>query len=166
MEANLVMQMKNKAPRMIPVPNEVTVIGRQRNCDFRIPLESVSRRHCQVHCDNEGVILRDLGSRNGTLLNGMRMSHEEQVLRPGDRIEIGPIAFVLQVDGQPDSDSLRAQQPAAQESPLDVNPVTEDDALGGDEFADGLGDSGDLDILDLDELGDLDDLDDLDLDDI
>ena len=166
MKATLVMQLKDKAQKIIPVPNEVSVIGRQRNCDFRIPLESISRRHCQVQCNNKGVVLRDLGSRNGTLLNGTKISNAERVLQPGDEIKIGPITFILQIDGRPESDSLGARNPAPKETPSDTHAVIEEEDLGGDEFEDGLDDSGDLDISDLDDLDGLDGLDDLDLNDI
>jgi pSer/pThr/pTyr-binding forkhead associated (FHA) protein len=166
MEANLVMQLKDKAQKVIPVPKEVSVIGRQRNCDFRIPLESISRRHCEVHCDNDNVVLRDLGSRNGTLLNGAKISNAERVLQPGDEIKIGPITFILQIDGQPDNQSLESKPPAPEAASSDPHVVIEEDGLGGDEFGDELGDSGDLDISDLDDLDDLDGLDDLELDDI
>jgi pSer/pThr/pTyr-binding forkhead associated (FHA) protein len=164
MEANLVMRMKNKAPRVIPVPNEVSVIGRQRNCDFRLPLESISRRHCEVHCDNDGVAVRDLGSRNGTLLNGTKISNVEQAVQPGDQIKIGPITFVLQIDGQPKCDSPEEpQKPAPEEFPSGTHAAVEEGGLSDDAFEDAFEDSGDLDISDLD---DLDGLDDLDLDDL
>ncbi len=166
MEANLVMQIKNKAQKVIPVPNKVSVIGRQRNCDFRIPLESISRRHCEVQCDNDGVVLRDLGSRNGTLLNGTKISDTEQVLHPGDQIKIGPITFILQIDGQPENNALGSEQPAPQDAPSDTFAVVDQDDLGGDEFEESPKDSEDIDALDLDDLDDLDGFEDLDLDDI
>jgi len=60
---------------------------------------SVSRRHCQFNRD-EGVLkIRDLGSRNGTYLNGKRI--DEAVIQAGDYIEVGPLKFVLQIDGEP-----------------------------------------------------------------
>jgi pSer/pThr/pTyr-binding forkhead associated (FHA) protein len=163
MEANLVMQLKNKAPKTIAVPSEVTVIGRQRNCDLRIPLDSISRRHCEVHCNTQGVVLRDLGSRNGTFLNGAKISNKEQVLHPGDRIQIGPITFVLQINGQPARESANTQPQTPQKSPSDTDFAVEEDDLGDNQLKEGLDDSGDLDMIDLDGL---DDLDDLDLDDL
>jgi pSer/pThr/pTyr-binding forkhead associated (FHA) protein len=44
--------------------------------------------------------LRDLGSRNGTILNGKPV--DEAVVKAGDSIKIGPLVFVLQIDGQPE----------------------------------------------------------------
>ncbi len=159
MEANLVMRVKNKAQRVIPVPNEVSVFGRQRNCDFRIPLESISRRHCEVHCDGEGVVLRDLGSRNGTLLNGTKIRNTEQVLQAGDRIGIGPITFVLQIDGLPRCESGETPQPAPNESPSGTHAAVQEVGLSDDAFEEALDGSGDLDLSDLDDLDGLDDLD-------
>ena len=48
MDANLVLLANGASRRVFPLSNAVTVIGRRRNCDLRIPLESVSRRHCQL----------------------------------------------------------------------------------------------------------------------
>jgi pSer/pThr/pTyr-binding forkhead associated (FHA) protein len=60
---------------------------------------SVSRRHCQLNYDGGVLKIRDLESRNGTYLNGKRI--DEAVIQAGDSIKIGPLTFVLQIDGQP-----------------------------------------------------------------
>jgi pSer/pThr/pTyr-binding forkhead associated (FHA) protein len=60
---------------------------------------SVSRRHCQLNYDDGVLKIRDLGSRNGTYLNGKRIN--EAVIQAGDSIKIGPLTFVLQIDSQP-----------------------------------------------------------------
>ncbi len=86
-----------------------TVIGRKNNCDLRIPLPSVSRQHCEVLFDEtpgaRGLSLRDLGSSNGTFLNGEPVV--EISLSPGDQISIGPVAFVVVIDGNPSEIHLR-----------------------------------------------------------
>ncbi len=63
------------------------MLGRSRGCDLRIGGGDASRRHAEIRGDADGFLLRDLGSTNGTLLNGERIS--EHRLAPGDRIEIG-----------------------------------------------------------------------------
>lgn len=157
MEANLIMQMKNKVRKVIPVPNEVTVIGRRKNCDLRIPLESISRRHCEIHCASKGVVLRDLGSRNGTLLNGTKIDESEQILQPGDKIQIGPITFVVQVDGHPSPEAVESPPIQADDSfPAIQAEKSKNKELLSDE---GLDDSGLDDILDLDDEFDLDEID-------
>ena len=83
---------------------DMTVIGRREDCDLRIPLGDVSRKHCRVVRDGEILKIEDLGSSNGTYLNGQRV--QEALLSPGDSIQVGPVVFVLQVDGEPADDEL------------------------------------------------------------
>lgn len=99
MDINLVLLKKNGSHKFFPLPSSVTVIGRRHSCDLCIPLMSVSRRHCQLNYDDGVLKIRDLDSRNGTYLNGKRI--DEAVIQAGDSIKIGPLTFVLQIDGQP-----------------------------------------------------------------
>jgi pSer/pThr/pTyr-binding forkhead associated (FHA) protein len=99
MDINLVLLKKNGSNKIFSLPSNVTIIGRRHTCDLCIPLESVSRRHCQLSCDNGLLKIQDLDSRNGTYLNGKRV--KEAVIKAGDSIGIGPLSFVLQIDGQP-----------------------------------------------------------------
>jgi pSer/pThr/pTyr-binding forkhead associated (FHA) protein len=105
MDVNLILFKKNGSQKVIPLPSKVTVIGRH-DCDIQIPLLSVSRRHCQISLNNESLKIRDLGSRNGTYLNGQRI--EEAITRAGDKLTIGPLTFGLQIDGQPKEFALPA----------------------------------------------------------
>lgn len=100
MDVKLVLVKKDGTVKPFTLPSEVTVIGRRYGCDLQIPLRSVSRRHCQLNLD-EGVLkLRDLNSRNGTLLNG-RTVDSGCTVEAGDCIKIGPCWFVCQIDGTP-----------------------------------------------------------------
>ncbi len=79
------------SPPQAPLPIGSTrsvVIGRSRTCDLCVPSADASRRHCEVAGDGREYVIRDLGSRNGTFVNGERLIRERR-LRPGDRIEIG-----------------------------------------------------------------------------
>jgi pSer/pThr/pTyr-binding forkhead associated (FHA) protein len=99
MDVNLILLKKNNSQKAFSLSSGITVIGRRHDCDLRIHLMSVSRRHCQFNRD-EGVLkIRDLGSRNGTYLNGKRI--DEAVIQAGDYIEVGPLKFVLQINGEP-----------------------------------------------------------------
>ncbi|MHC4259649.1 MAG: FHA domain-containing protein, partial [Planctomycetota bacterium] len=99
MDINLVVLKKNGSKKIFRLPGGVTVIGRRSNCDLYIPLTSVSRKHCQLN-RHEGLLkIRDLGSRNGTYLNGKRI--DEAVIQAGDNVKVGPLTFTLQIDGQP-----------------------------------------------------------------
>lgn len=79
--------------------SDYLLIGRLPSCDLRIPLASVSRRHCELRIVGDQVILRDLGSSNGTFLNNTRI--QEAQVHAGDRIRIGPVTFLAVVNGEP-----------------------------------------------------------------
>lgn len=100
MDVNLVLFKKDGSQETFPLPNSATVIGRRRDCDLRIPLMPVSRRHCQVTFNSESLKVRDLGSRNGTYLNNKRID-DETPIKAGDYLTIGPLTFLLRIDGQP-----------------------------------------------------------------
>jgi pSer/pThr/pTyr-binding forkhead associated (FHA) protein len=69
-----------------------TVIGRHRECNLRIAARQVSRRHCALKARDGWLIVLDLDSCNGTLVNG-RAIRGARVLHTGDQLEIGPIVF-------------------------------------------------------------------------
>ena len=74
-------------------------IGREDSCQIRIPLAAVSREHAEIEANGKAAHLRDLGSSNGTFVNGQKISDRE--LRAGDRVVIGPATFVVRIDGVP-----------------------------------------------------------------
>ena len=90
--------------RSFSVTRDMTVIGRREDCDLRIPLGDVSRKHCRLILDGENMKIEDLGSSNGTYRNGERVQQTE--IAAGDTIQIGPVVFVLQVDGYPADEDL------------------------------------------------------------
>jgi pSer/pThr/pTyr-binding forkhead associated (FHA) protein len=143
MDVKLVLLKKNGAQRVFPLSSKVTVIGRRHNCDLCIPLISVSRKHCQLNHDGGLLKIRDLGSRNGTILNGKAIN--EAVIKAGDRVEIGPLAFVFQIDGKPQT-VTQPQQPVRT---LPEQPVAAED--GADEqFASAVGLDDDFEMDDSD----------------
>lgn len=101
MKVNLVFLRKDGTIQSFPLPSDVTFIGRRQDCDLCIPLPIVSRRHCEIYTEQGSLMVRDLHSRNGILLNDQPV--EEARVKAGDVLKIGPIRFVFQIDGQPDS---------------------------------------------------------------
>jgi hypothetical protein len=75
-------------------------IGRTRDCDLCLTDLSVSRMHALLVRREEGWVLSDLGSHNGTRLNGWLVREPVQVLA-GDRVEFGSMAFIIQGDPEP-----------------------------------------------------------------
>jgi pSer/pThr/pTyr-binding forkhead associated (FHA) protein len=68
------------------------LIGRSKECDLRASSELVSRRHCEFILKAKSLRVRDLASKNGTFVNGVRIE-EEIELAGGDRLQIGPLRF-------------------------------------------------------------------------
>jgi pSer/pThr/pTyr-binding forkhead associated (FHA) protein len=99
MDVKLVMFKRDGQRKDFPIQQTNTVIGRGDECALRIPLLSVSRRHCELVKGQDEVRLRDLASSNGTHVNNRRIN--ETVLKPGDRVVIGPVIFTVQIDGTP-----------------------------------------------------------------
>lgn len=97
------------------------VIGRGEDCGIRIPVGTVSRRHCEIWLDEDedAVMVKDLGSSNGIYVNGTRTSEAE--LSPGDLLLIGPAVFVVKLDGHPaqiDPSSAFAKGSAGESGPM------------------------------------------------
>lgn len=101
MEVNLVFIAKNGTIQTFPLPSAVTFIGRRKDCDMCIPLPVVSRRHCEIYTEFGKLHVRDLKSSNGTYVN--EESIEETQLNAGDVLRIGPVKFIIQIDGLPDN---------------------------------------------------------------
>jgi pSer/pThr/pTyr-binding forkhead associated (FHA) protein len=100
MSAKLVMFKANGQRKDFSVKTPKMIIGRGEECDLRVPIMSVSRHHTQITAEDGGLVVKDLGSSNGTYVNNERVN--EQTLQAGDRLVIGPIVFTVQIDGQPE----------------------------------------------------------------
>jgi hypothetical protein len=86
------------APMVFPPGSGTSFsIGRTQDCDLRIADLSVSRRHAQLDRSEDGWLLSDLGSHNGTRVNGW-LVREPVPVRPGDVLQFGSAVFVLQAD--------------------------------------------------------------------
>jgi FHA domain-containing protein/uncharacterized protein DUF1707 len=82
-------------------------IGRTHGCDLSIENMSVSRLHAQLNRGEDGWLLNDLGSHNGTRVNGW-LVREPVPVRPGDLVQFGSATFIVQTP---------SQKPEAQGSP-------------------------------------------------
>ncbi len=69
------------------------VVGRALNSDIPVFDPTISRRHAEVTCDPGGISVKDLGSSNGTFLNGAKI--ESTKVAPGDVVTFGKVAFRL-----------------------------------------------------------------------
>lgn len=88
MIAKLIVASGKSAGRSISIKRNRLLIGRAEECDVRPLSEDVSRRHCEVIVGPAEVWVADLGSRNGTFVNGQRITEKTQV-SDGDIIRVG-----------------------------------------------------------------------------
>src|SRR5262249_17784261 len=103
-------------------------LGRHPGCDHHLRNPLISRRHCAFTVHDGRVCVEDLGSRNGTRLNGEPVSTACPI-KDGDRLEIASLAYQVRLFGAPAGrgpvpDASATQQEAGREDVL----VVEDDA--------------------------------------
>lgn len=94
-----------------PVGGSLT-IGRAQECDISIPSEEISRRHAQVKPTHDGLSVEDLGSANGTYINGQRV--QTGILKAGDELRLDAIRFLLVAPGM----EIPSQQKPTAQLPL------------------------------------------------
>lgn len=75
----------------IPLNRPVLLIGRHPECDVRIDLPQISRRHCCLALAYNRTTIRDIGSRHGVRVNGRLV--DEARLFPGDEVAIGHLLY-------------------------------------------------------------------------
>ena len=110
----------------IPLKNDITVVGRKRGvCDVFLDRGNVSKLHCLIIKTDGLLLVRDLGSTNGTLVNGQRVSRG--ALLPGDELSFASLNF--QVQFGPDSGG--AMEVSSDER-TEVMPVVPDPGIVGD----------------------------------
>jgi pSer/pThr/pTyr-binding forkhead associated (FHA) protein len=97
----LIVQSGKHQGKRLRLPDEGEIlIGRDESCQIRLASSEVSRHHCVLKPTPDGILARDLDSRNGTFLNETLME-DETLLKPGDILRVGPI--MLQVPGAPEA---------------------------------------------------------------
>src|SRR5947199_1345304 len=75
----------------VEVVKDLTLVGRKEECDLRLDHKSVSKMHCVIVKTDGLLLLRDLGSTNGTRVNGQRV--RRAALLPNDQLSIAGYKF-------------------------------------------------------------------------
>lgn len=146
MDVNLVLFKKDGSQASFSLTDEVTVMGRAHDCELRIPLKVVSRKHCQLSPNQQALKIQDLDSRCGTFVNGKRIN--ATALKAGDYIRIGPLTFQVQIDGEPKEPKPPKPVQAAKKPPAQKKPAEEE----ADSFLGADADASDSFLAELDEL--------------
>ena len=92
--------------KSVTVPASGLVIGRGEDCHLRPNSEAVSRQHCRVAVVSGVVVAHDMGSRNGTLVNGEQID-SERPLRAGDILAVGPLEFEVSITQTPQATAVK-----------------------------------------------------------
>jgi pSer/pThr/pTyr-binding forkhead associated (FHA) protein len=84
---------QEKSVNGIIIDQGVTTIGRGRNNTMSLPFDTISIIHAKIIAFNKTAFIQDLGSTNGTYVNGKRV--DQQVLRKGDHVIVGNYEFTI-----------------------------------------------------------------------
>lgn len=122
MIVKLIVASGRSAGRAIAIKRNTLLIGRAEQCDVRPLSEEVSRRHCQVTVGPDAVWVEDLGSRNGTHVNGQRIGERTKVV-DGDMIRVGSLELKV-------SCTTAATTPAGSEEDVSRWLMTDDSPAG------------------------------------
>jgi|SRR5579864_1777184 len=128
MSARLVPLSAGAAP-VVWLQRPVLLIGRHPECDVRLDLPQVSRRHCCLAQAYDRVFIRDLGSRNGVRVNGRLI--DEATLVPGDELAIAQVIYRLEdVPERPVVEPAHAQPTTISNTPASLPelPLDTDDS--------------------------------------
>ena len=85
----------------IPIAKDEMIFGRLPECDVKLNSGMISRQHAKLVRTGDGYAIADLGSGNGTFLNGEQIGQEPQPLADGDRVKMGPGLFRFESEEAP-----------------------------------------------------------------
>ncbi len=98
MKVQLVVVRGKPEGKVIPLSGPTFKIGRGETCHLRPISEQISREHAEFTITADAVMVRDLGSRNGTLVNGKALTAECR-LKDRDLVQVGPLTFAVSIAG-------------------------------------------------------------------
>lgn len=95
--AKLVFSGERFSGRVYEIAAQCTTVGRSEANTLSIHDGSVSERHCEIYDNGEDVIIRDLGSRNGTVVNGKLLHNAQAPLAHGQVVKFGAVEARLDI---------------------------------------------------------------------
>src|SRR5271165_4965342 len=113
MKVQLIVVRGKPEGKVIPLAGPKFKIGRGETCHLRPNSEQVSREHAEFTIESSAVIVRDLGSRNGTLVNGRALTTEACKLKDRDLVQVGPLTFAVSIHDAPSAAAKPARLPTA-----------------------------------------------------
>ena len=126
MKVQLIVVQGKPEGKTIPLLGPRFKIGRGETCHLRPNSEQVSREHAEFVVNATNVTVADLGSRNGTLVNGRAIT-APQSLRNGDLVQVGPLTFAVSIQGAPAEASRPATGPSGGSKSGSLDDVSNDE---------------------------------------
>jgi hypothetical protein len=108
--AILLVQEGNSPKTQWPLAESTMIIGRDATSDVQIDDRQVSRRHAEISRTPSGYTIRDLGSKNGTYLNGEAVFEEPQLIQNGDEVGIALCAKLTFIEDEATVPVMPVQQ--------------------------------------------------------
>jgi pSer/pThr/pTyr-binding forkhead associated (FHA) protein len=100
------------------------VIGSAEDCSMRCPSSAVSPHHCELYVSRESLVIRDLGSETGVLVNDQRVEYDH-ALQAGDHLRIGRLEFEVLIE-EPDAPGTPQPEETESETEIEKDPVSEE----------------------------------------
>ena len=126
MKVKLKVLQGKRAGKEVAIPLGKFLVGRSEQCNLRPNSDSISRQHCQISVKEDVVKVKDLGSRNGTFVNGEQI--KSCILSDGDELRIGKMEFQVIIQAPvvvTDSDStLETKAEASPDEDTRLNKLT------------------------------------------
>lgn len=120
--AALVIRQGPQAGMSFPLLGNQVIIGREESIDITLQDPEASRRHARISWQMGQFVIEDMGSTNGTFINGVQIT-TPQTLNPGDSVGIGQTALVFQVEGAQMGAPQYQPPPQQAASPAAPSPV-------------------------------------------
>lgn len=109
--------------RIVELPvGETLVMGRSQQCSLVLPDGRASRSHARLYWQEGELVVQDLSSRNGTLVNGTKLEKEPHRLQAGDRIRVGSHEFLVALVSQEEVRS-RVNSRLPEQEPQEIGPA-------------------------------------------
>lgn len=140
---------KNYSGQVYELSREKTTVGRGDQNNLVIRESSLSTVHCEIRVNGSEVIVRDLGSRNGTFINGVQLTNQQSQLKSGQAVRFGSVEARLELEspakdhGDSEITAVHAmsrimrdqrrelQKPKPEEAPVKLKPVVDLDLAEG-----------------------------------
>jgi pSer/pThr/pTyr-binding forkhead associated (FHA) protein len=127
MKVQLVVVRGKPEGKVIPLVGPRFKIGRGETCHLRPNSEQVSREHAEFAIAGEVVSVKDLGSRNGTLVNGKALTTEACQLKDRDLVQVGPLTFAVSILEDADSAKNKTPNQSGSSGKPSVDDISTDD---------------------------------------